>query len=223
MDKISINDFISVQEKHEEVRESEKPFAVHKTNGEISVVGDANMTQVAEPMDIDITFRFTKDELDSIPQDAKQVGNYVTVVRTFKDVAITPRNDAYLMEAILGIYPFITEIEDCVQERSEKLEEFNKKFGTELTEIPKDISELPKAQQTALNEIVRANSLRLIHSYNSIGDTAQDAMYKFSAVLLGIDEFLEEHMATFSVIHVIYKMMETNPEFFNEAETVFGL
>lgn len=89
-----------------ETEEREEPFAIQDKKGNISVIGDPDLTSMVKD-DYTINFRFTKDHFDgNIPKDAEQKGNYIFITKIFKDKSITPQDDWRVMGAITDFNVF---------------------------------------------------------------------------------------------------------------------
>lgn len=225
MDKLSLNDFMNVQEQHKEVRKDDTPYVVHSYDGGVSVIGDSNKAEPKNPLSFKVDFRFLKSELNTIPVNAKEIGSFVVISRQFDDVKITGRNDTYLMEAMMGMYPLIRAFDEIDERKKEKIAEFNAKYNLDIdyATYVEGKDKLPQNAQAELEEILYQFNLAMFQTYNTVGSNAQDSAYGFVAKLLKIDKTLEDHMTGASVLSVISTIMKEYPEFFNETETVFSL
>lgn len=86
------NEYKSIDEAIDQAQESVVPFPV-STEEELSVVGDANKTEINKH-DFKIEFL--------IPED----GKYVSCTKEFKGVYITPRQNVSIVKAVTTLLPF---------------------------------------------------------------------------------------------------------------------
>lgn len=222
-EKFTISDFLDIKDKLENAREDDTPFAV-QNDGSLSVIGDSNKTE-KKMFDYNVKFRYEKDELNSIPENAKQVGKYVMFEIKFDDVHINPRKDLELVESSLGLFPIVNAFSEIAQDKDNKVNELSKKYGIEI-EKKIDGKYIPakenKQLQQELNTLATETNINLIHAYNEAGDEGQDSIYKFVQIMLNIDDEMADHMLPGSVLNVFCATIANHPELFNEAETVFG-
>lgn len=87
-------DYDRIDQALKEAEKDDTPFLV-ASDDELKVVGDANKTEL-NLHDFEIAFRLP-------PEDG---GTYRTVKKTFKNVYITPRQDAKILKAITTLLPF---------------------------------------------------------------------------------------------------------------------
>ena len=92
------NEYREIDEAIDKAQESVVPFPV-QTEDELSVVGDANQTELNKH-DIKIEFR--------IPQQ----GKYTSYTREFKGVYITPRQNVSIVKAFTTLMPFFRKPSD---------------------------------------------------------------------------------------------------------------
>jgi hypothetical protein len=87
------------------------PFPIMK-DGEISVAGDANLTQIKKE-DYVISFRVPLNEydVDSLPE-GQIVGDGYSFTSTFTDRFITPRNDLKVLSALTYVQPFFYKLNE---------------------------------------------------------------------------------------------------------------
>lgn len=86
------NEYKTIDEALDSAQESVVPFPV-STEEELSVVGDANKTELNKH---DFTIEFL------IPQQ----GKYTSYTKEFKDVYITPRQNVSIVKAVTTLLPF---------------------------------------------------------------------------------------------------------------------
>lgn len=220
-----------IRKKLEIAREDDTPHAIYGGDGDkISVVGDANKTEVKK-VDIDMSFRFTKKELEDagipIPEKAKVIGKYVIINTVYEDLTISPRRDAVLIDSLMTIYPFIGQSEKITNEYDKILKEVEEKYGFKYVDgedgvtttatdkkINDEMVAIHKAYRREQNE-------SLLHAYAQASDEIIDNLYHFVAIFLGLDKFYEDRMMSYNVYLCMLKIIGTYPELFNEAETVF--
>ena len=92
------NEYREIDEAIDKAQESVVPFPV-QTEDELSVVGDANQTELNKH-DFKIEFR--------IPQQ----GKYTSYTREFKGVYITPRQNVSIVKAFTTLMPFFRKPSD---------------------------------------------------------------------------------------------------------------
>lgn len=222
-EKFTLNDFLDIKDKLEVAREDDTPFAVHN-DGTLSVVGDPNKTE-QKKFDYTVKFRYEKDELEVIPNNAKEFGKYVVFSVDFDDIFINPRKDMELMECILNIYPILNSFFEIADAKQKEAKELGKKYNIEVN-IDENgqfiLSKENKTLKQELETLTRKANIEMIHVYNESGDIGQESIYKFVQLLLNIDDDMADHMLPSSVLGTLYATIANNPEFFNESETVFG-
>ncbi len=220
-----------IRKKLEIAREDDTPHAVYGGDSDkISVVGDANKTEVKK-VDIDMSFRFTKHELEEanipIPENAKVVGKYVVINTVYKDLTISPRKDVVLIDALMSFYPFLGQMETIVNEYAKIFKEIEEKYGFKFLEDGEDIKttatdkKINDEMVAIYREYRREQNESLFHAYAQADEEIVDNMYHFVAIFLGLDKFYEDRMMSYSVYLCMIKIIDTYPELFNEAETVF--
>lgn len=107
---ITENDMIKLQEKVNEAESDTTPFAVIDSEGEVSVVGDANKTE-RKSKDYTVVFRVPSEYKDLLP-DAESLANgkyFVSEVH-YHNVIITPRKDLKICSSIMKLLPFLREV-----------------------------------------------------------------------------------------------------------------
>lgn len=116
---------------------------------------------------------------------------------------------------------------EIVQTCQEEIEKLGKELGVEFikkekmytTENPKeDAEKIAKA-----NEIYNKSIKDGLVLYANLSEQAQIALYNFVGVLLGIPDDMLAHLTSFSVLEILAATLQKYPEFFNEADAVFGL
>lgn len=90
------NEYREIDEAIDKAQESVVPFPV-QTEDELSVVGDANKTELNKH-DFKITFRIPKDN------------TYVSKTVSFNNVYITPRQNVSILKAFTAIMPFFRKV-----------------------------------------------------------------------------------------------------------------
>lgn len=230
--KITPTQLTEMIDKIKVAREDDTPCAVYG-DGTLAVVGDANKTE-NKLIDVEVRFRFTKDELNSIseklPEGAKTVGNYVVFTVVYEKLSLSPRQDAKMIEAMMDVMPLILDIEKILDAYKEKLREIESQYGFKYIE-PNTKEE--KLRTTATDENINAEMISLynayekecwtevFHVYAQAEDEACDALYRVVSIFLGIDKFHEDHMMAASVLGCMMSLIANYPELFNEVETVF--
>lgn len=94
---MELKEFKALGEALDAAEESVVPFPV--AGEELAVVGDANATEINKH-DYKITFRVPKD------------GKYAHKTVEYKDVYITPRQDAQVMKALTVFIPYFRKLKD---------------------------------------------------------------------------------------------------------------
>ncbi len=225
MNKFSFEDLQKANEAVTKAGESERPYAVMKGE-EVMVVGDSNDI---EPRTVDFTiqFRFEKDELSNVPSGAKTIMNrWVLFEQTFDDIFIAPKDDLKIVESCLGVYPFFAEYQELNEYRENSIKDIEEKYHETFkgeTTSAKDKAIADKMLKER-EEVERNFTRMLLHEYNyGQGQNTTEAMFNFVATVLGMDEYMKEHMSATSVLTAFIKIAEIFPEVFKEAETLFGL
>lgn len=222
-----------IKKKLEIAREDDTPHAVYGGDSDkIAVIGDANKTEVKH-VDIDMSFRFTKDELDEsgveIPECAKVVGKYVIIKTIYKDLTISPRKDAVLIDSLMGVYPIMAQIDKIKDEYEKIIQEVEEKYGYKFIISDDDEKVSTNATDKKTNDEMvqvykayrKEQNESLLHAYANAPEEAIDSLYHFVALFLGLDSFYEDRMMSYSVYLCLFKIIGAFPELFNEAETVF--
>ena len=119
---ITENDMIKIQEKINDAENDSTPFAVVDSEGDISVIGDANKTERKEKEYV-VSFRLPSEykELFSEFEEIAD-GKYIIANVTYSNVMITPRKDLKICSAMMELLPFIREVLPTgeVKDRSKK-------------------------------------------------------------------------------------------------------
>ncbi len=225
MNKFSFEDLQKANKAVEKASSSERPYAVVK-NEEVLVVGDTNDIE-PRTADFNIQFRFEKDELENVPKGAKTVMNrWVLLDQTFNDIFIAPKDDLKIVEACLEVYPFFAEFQELNDFREKSIKEIEEKYNATFkgeTTSAKEQS-VEKEMLKEREEVQRQFFRMLLHEYNyGQGQNTTEGMYGFVAVVLGLDDYMKEHMSASSVLTAFIKIADVFPEVFKEAETLFGL
>lgn len=108
-----MEEFLKIKHGVEEAEKDDTPYMV-ATDEQISVVGDANKTEVKQG-DYEIWFRITADMIKDFPykpEEVQQFGVFYKIKVIFKNKTVTPRNDVRLMNAATKLMPFFNELED---------------------------------------------------------------------------------------------------------------
>jgi len=201
---ITKSDFDDLGKVIEKAREDTTPYAVYDGKSEqLSVYGDANKTE-NKSVDMTILFRFSKEDFEKPDDitDVKEIGKYVQYARTYTDVTITPRKNTEVLEHLLSVLPYFTELEDAMSDFKEAMEKAETK------------------EQKA--EVIRAYNIKVLHVYNTMSDDVTIALYNFVATLCGISDEEAAHMVASTVMTAASTIITEFPEVFNEAETLFG-
>lgn len=201
---ITKSDFDDLGKVIEKAREDSTPYAVYDGKSEqLSVYGDANKTE-NKSVDMTVLFRFLKEDFEQPDDiaDTKEIGKYVQYSRTYTDVAITPRKNTEVLEHLLSVVPYFTEIEDAMSDFKEAMEKAE-----------------TKEQKS---EVYRAYNIKVLHVYNTMSDDVTIALYNFVATLCGISDEEAAHMVASSVMTAASTIITEFPEVLNEAETLFG-
>lgn len=204
-EKITLDSIKKTYKAVEKARESERPFPRHNEDGTIDVIGDANQTELNK-FDVIAHFVFRKDELEYIPDGAKEIGKYVTFNMKFDDVFINPRENLKYVDCMVRMMPFweaITEIYDEAEEKIKKLDSSEKDY------------------QQKKDKIYEKLMMKVAHEYAYSEKDVQSAIYDLVATLLNLDEFMEDHMSAYSAIECVLSIINNNPELINESELVF--
>ena len=103
-------DFLAVNNKLKKTNEDTTPFLVSKDE-ELIVVGDANQIEV-KSNDYTIKFRMSKDEFETKPEGAEEIGHFYVFSLVYEGISITPRSDLKIVDAIFKILPFFNELKE---------------------------------------------------------------------------------------------------------------
>lgn len=201
---ITKSDFDDLGKVIEKAREDTTPYAVYDGKSEqLSVYGDANKTE-NKSVDMTVLFRFLKEDFEQPDDiaDTKEIGKYVQYSRTYTDVTITPRKNTEVLEHLLSVVPYFTELEDAMSDFKEAMEKAE-----------------TKEQKS---EVYRVYNIKVLHVYNTMSDDVTIALYNFVATLCGISDEEAAHMVASSVMTAASTIITEFPEVFNEAETLFG-
>lgn len=219
-----------------EAADDPTPFATYAGDlDEVSIIGDSSQSYPKKTFDFVATFRFFKDKFiekfGSIPEDAQTTKNFVVIKVKYEDIAITPRNDSQLVSQIFDLITYIEQEQEIANQYKEELhkleEQFNVQFLTEekegltlpTTKNPEKDKEVIKKAQELQSKMLKDT----LEMYAFQSDKAQLALYRFVGILLGIDDDdMLAHMTSFSVLEILIACIQKYPEFFNEADTVFG-
>lgn len=103
-DIIPVERLTEIKDRLDEAQEDDTPYLV-VNDDKLHVIGDPNKTE-RKAFEYTLKFRFPKD----IESDGEIVGNHKIVTRTYRNVTIKPRNDLRIVDAIMGIQPFIRKV-----------------------------------------------------------------------------------------------------------------
>lgn len=103
-------ELLSINDKLKKINEDDTPFPVVKDE-EVAVVGNANKTEVKKN-DYTIKFRVPISAFSEKPTNATVVGPHYVFSVDFPDVAITPRSDLIIVDAIMKIAPFFKKLKE---------------------------------------------------------------------------------------------------------------
>ena len=107
---ITENDMVKLQEKVNDAENDTTPFAVVDTDGNVSVVGDANKTE-RKSKDYGVVYRIPSEYKDLLPYGEEIVqGKYVVSEVNYRNVIITPRKDLKICSAIMKLLPFLRDV-----------------------------------------------------------------------------------------------------------------
>lgn len=204
-EKITLDSIKKTHKAIEKARESERPFPRHNEDGTIDVIGDANETELNK-FDVIAHFVFRKDELEHIPDGARQIGKYIAFDMKFDDVFINPRDNLKYVDCIVRMLPFweaITDSYDEAEKRIEKLNSLDPDYQKKADKINSDLM------------------MKVAHEYAYSEKDVQNAIYDLVATLLNLDEFMEDHLSAYSAIECFLSIINNNPELINESELVF--
>lgn len=231
MSGIKLEDILQIEKAMDTARDDNTPYAVYgkHDNGTFEVVGDANKTQ-QKYSDYVIRFRYRIEELPAIPEGSEVIANHFVIFsHTFKDITITPRSDITIVNSMMDILPFFAEMGSIREEREDLIEGLEKQYNARIKiedETPSIIiGDESKRQELTkkVADVFETFGRKCLTLYINAGDQLQLALYNFVATLLQIDDELGAHMLPASVIKATVKIIETYPELYNEAETLFGL
>lgn len=225
MNKFSFEDLQKANKAVEKASESDRPYAVMKGE-EVMVIGDSNDIE-PKTADFNIQFRFEKDELEKVPTGAKTIMNrWVLFEQKFNDIFIAPKDDLKIVESCLTVYPFFAEYQELNDYRENSIKDIEEKYHETFkgeTTSAKDKTVEDKMLKER-EEVQRNFTRMLLHEYNyGQGQHTTEGMFDFVATVLGMDEYMKEHMSATSVLTAFIKIAEIFPEVFKEAETLFGL
>lgn len=100
---MNIEEYKSVDAALDKAEESTTPFTIVKGD-EVAVVGDANKTEINKH-DYAITFRLPQKQEDGSYK-------YAWTTKEYKNVFITPRNDAKVVRLITSLMPYFRQMKD---------------------------------------------------------------------------------------------------------------
>ena len=122
---LEANDLKKIQEKMDDADKDNTPFVVIDGEDRISVVGDANKTEVKKK-EYSVKFRLPSQYKDLIPNSEPILdGKYYVATVKFNDVMITPRKDLKIVSAITSMIPFLRDISpsgDVTNRKNNELE-----------------------------------------------------------------------------------------------------
>lgn len=103
---------LAMAEKIRTANEDDTPFAV-VNNDTVSVIGDANKTQVVRN-DYKMRFRMPKEWYSSSSEDKniQEVGSFIVFDRFYEGVTITPRSDLQIISAMMKLQPFFMKVKE---------------------------------------------------------------------------------------------------------------
>lgn len=111
---ITKEDFEEIKRRLDEAENDDTPYAI-VANEEIGIVGDADKTEMKKG---EYTIRFgfpnTEEWRKRINPDEifKETENYIGVIKTFKDVFVSPRRHSIVLSAFTELYAFFNFIMD---------------------------------------------------------------------------------------------------------------
>lgn len=226
-EKFSLQDLKDANDAILKTDKSDRPYLVQHDN-ETMVIGNANNTELKKS-DFRIQFRFEKDELASIPEEAKVINKrWVLIEKEFNDIFIAPKDDMKVVEACFNIYPFFAWYQEVQDNMDKEVNEIEERYGAKFLDNGKTTEKDENVAKKMLKErdIVSENYARIVlHEYNygNAKGNMSDGIYDFVAIVLGIDDWTKEHMSAPSVLSAFIRMTEAFPEVFQETESLFGL
>lgn len=106
---------LELGKKMKETHKDETPFPVNDDKTKITVVGNANLTQVKKNNYV-IKYRMDKSIFDETgeqpPENAKLIGQWYIFSITYNNISITPRQDTKIMAALFDIIPFYNNLKE---------------------------------------------------------------------------------------------------------------
>ncbi len=182
MEAMKKTDLLAISKKLKQTNEDDTPFLVMKDQ-EISVVGDANKTEVKKD-DYSIRFRMPKNKFDEKPEGAAEVGTYYVFSIDFKGITITPRSDLKILDAVMKIIPFFN-----------KLKENGSIEGLEKEELFSVFAQAGEAVHLAI--------YNLVATFLGIDDELGEYMLPFS-VIGAMSQLIDNHPEVFNEADVFF-------------------
>lgn len=176
------DEMLAISEKLKKTNEDTTPFAVVKDQ-KVSVIGDANKTGV-KANDYEIKFRMPKDMFSEPPEGAKAIGPFYMFSVSYKNIAVTPRSDLKIVDAIMKILPFFNKLREDggVEELSHE--------------------ELLSIYVTAGDEVHLA-IYNLVATFLGISDQFGEYMLPFS-VISALNKIIDTHPEIFNEADVFF-------------------
>lgn len=222
MEKIELNDMLDLHEAVKQAREDDTPYAFFGDDEDIAVVGDANKTE-QKKVSFSVLFRFRKDELKKIPENAKIFGNFVTVKQEYEDITMPSKKDDYMIEAIQDSMPFFTGMDKLEKEFKSRLSEVEKKYNSTFKEqFDKPEDERNKKMVNEGDKLYSdfMKSIRRLYGHQSM--KVINACYDIVAYFIDLDDAMKDHMTSRTVMSAMLTIISNYSYLFNDAEAVFG-
>lgn len=222
MEKIELNDVLDLHEAVKQAREDDTPYAFFGDEEDIAVVGDANKTE-EKKVSFSVLFRFKKEELKKIPENAKIIGNFVMIKQEYEEISMPSKKDDYMIEAIQDSMPFFTGMDKLEKDFKNKLLEAEKKYNSTFKEqfnIQEDNRKKNMIDEgnKLYSEFMR--NVRKLYGHQSM--KVINACYDIVAYFIDIDDALKDHMTSRTVMSAMLTIISNYGYLFNNAEAVFG-
>lgn len=229
--RITAEEFKSIENKLDDAQESDTPFVAHNDEDSITVIGDANKTE-NKKLDLTITYRFRKEELEEIPEDARtfELGGdtYVDIDVFYDGMGMSVRDEEKLGYYAIMLYPYFKSLDELRLEFQKDIEKIEHKYGATFEIVDKkhvstaQNKNTKKAMEDEFSKLDRKYSMEMYKINALKGKEAEEAVYGFIGTFLGVDENINDHMRGSSATRAMMKIIETYDGLFNRAETVFG-
>lgn len=104
-------DLMKIQEAMREAEKNDTPFAIIDGEGGVSVVGDANKTELKK-YSYTVKFRIPSQFASMLGKNGKEIvgGKYTVAEIVYPDVYISPRKDVILLNCLNDVKGFLIEV-----------------------------------------------------------------------------------------------------------------